>query len=67
MLNYAYDDAHRLTDVTDAAGNKIHYVLDNVGNRTSEQVTDASGNLASTVSRVFDALNRVQTQTGLIQ
>ena len=65
-LNYAYDDAHRLTDVTDAAGNKIHYVLDNVGNRTSEQVTDASGNLASTVSRVFDALNRVQTQTGLI-
>ena len=63
-LNYAYDDAHRLTDVTDAAGNKVHYVLDNVGNRTSEQVSDASGNLASTVSRVFDALNRVQSQTG---
>ena len=64
-LNYAYDDAHRLTDITDAAGNKIHYVLDNVGNRTGEQISDASGNLASTVSRVFDALNRVQTQTGL--
>ncbi len=63
-LNYAYDDAHRLTDITDAASNKIHYVLDNVGNRTNEQVTDASGNLASTVSRVFDALNRVQSQTG---
>ena len=64
-LNYAYDDAHRLTDVVDGVGNKLHYVLDNNGNRTSEQVTDASGNLASTVSRVFDALNRVQTQTGL--
>lgn len=64
-LNYTYDDAHRLTDVSDAAGNKIHYVLDNVGNRTGEQVSDASGNLASTVSRVFDALNRVQSQTGL--
>lgn len=63
-LNYVYDDAHRLTDVTDAAGNKIHYVLDNMGNRTGEQVIDASGNLASTVSRVFDALNRVQSQTG---
>ena len=63
-LNYAYDDAHRLTDVTDAAGNKIHYALDNVGNRTSEQVTDASGRLASTVSRVYDQLNRVQSTTG---
>lgn len=63
-LNYAYDDAHRLTDITDAAGNKVHYVLDNVGNRTSEQVTDASGQLASTVSRVYDQLNRVQSTTG---
>ena len=63
-LNYAYDDAHRLTDITDAAGNKIHYVLDNVGNRTSEKVTDASGLLASTVTRVFDQLNRVQSTTG---
>ncbi len=63
-LNYAYDGAHRLTDVTDAAGNKLHYVLDNSGNRTSEQVSDASGQLASTVTRVFDALNRVQLQTG---
>ena len=63
-LNYGYDAAHRLTDITDAAGNKIHYVLDNVGNRTGEQVSDASGQLASTVSRVFDALNRVQTSTG---
>ncbi len=40
-------------------------VLDTVGNKTSEQVSDASGNLTSTVSRVFDALNRVQTQMGL--
>ena len=65
-LNYVYDDAHRLTDVTDSAGNKIHYVLDSVGNRTSEQVSDAAGHLASTVSRVFDALNRVQSQTGVV-
>ena len=64
-LNYTYDDAHRLTDITDAAGNTIHYVLDNVGNRTGEQISDSSGNLASAVSRVFDALNRVQSQTGL--
>jgi YD repeat-containing protein len=64
-LNYVYDDAHRLTDVSDSVGNKVHYVLDNSGNRTSEQVSDATGNLVSTVTRVFDALNRVQSQTGL--
>lgn len=64
-LNYAYDGAHRLTDITDAAGNKVHYVLDNEGNRTIEQVSDASGNLVSTITRLFDALNRVQTQTGV--
>ncbi len=63
-LNYSYDAAHRLTDVVDGAGNKVHYVLDNVGNRTSEQVSDASGKLASSVARVFDALNRVQSATG---
>jgi YD repeat-containing protein len=66
-LNYTYDDAHRLTDVVDGAGNKLHYVLDNMGNRTSEQVTDASGNLAGTVARVYDALNRVQSKTGAMQ
>ena len=63
-LNYAYDDAHRLTDITDAAGNKIHYALDNMGNRTGEQVSDASGQLASAVTRVYDQLNRVQSTTG---
>lgn len=63
-LNYTYDAAHRLTDVVDGAGNKVHYVLDNLGNRTSEQVSDASGNLASTVARIYDALSRVQTTTG---
>lgn len=65
-LNYIYDGAHRLTDVIDGAGNKLHYVLDNSGNRTSEQISDASGNLASTVARVYDALNRVQSMTGVM-
>ncbi len=62
-LSYAYDDAHRLTDITDAAGNKVHYDLDNSGNRIGEQVSDASGNLTTKVARVFDALNRVQSAT----
>jgi len=63
-LGYGYDDAHRLTDITDAAGNKLHYVLDDSGNRKRQEVSDASGALASTVEQVFDALNRVQSRTG---
>jgi YD repeat-containing protein len=63
-LNYTYDTAHRLTDVVDSAGNRVHYALDNSGNRTSEQVSDISGNLAGSVARVFDLLNRVQSTTG---
>jgi YD repeat-containing protein len=66
-LTYAYDDAHRLTDVTDGAGNTVHYGLDNVGNRTSETVKDASGNLASAILRVYDNLNRLQAVTGAAQ
>jgi YD repeat-containing protein len=66
-LTYAYDDAHRLTDVTDGAGNTVHYVLDNQGNRTSETVQDASGKLASAIARAYDNLNRLQTVTGAAQ
>jgi YD repeat-containing protein len=66
-LTYAYDDAHRLTDVTDGAGNTVHYVLDGMGNRTSETVKDASGNLASAIARIYDNLNRLQAVTGAAQ
>jgi YD repeat-containing protein len=62
---YAYDAAHRLTDVADSAGNSVHYVLDNAGNRTAEQFKDPSGALAKTVRRTFDALGRMSTTTGL--
>jgi YD repeat-containing protein len=63
-LSYGYDPVHRLTSITDARGNSITYTLDNLSNRTVEEVRDASGTLKRTVSRVFDALNRVQQVTG---
>jgi YD repeat-containing protein len=66
-LTYSYDDAHRLTDVVDTAGNKVHYVLDNMGNRTSEQLSDASGTLGSAIARTFDNLNRLQAVVGAPQ
>ena len=32
---YAYDGAHRLTDITDTLGNHVHYTLDAMGNHTA--------------------------------
>jgi YD repeat-containing protein len=63
-IAYTYDDAHRLTDITDSRGNTIHYTLDWTGNRIKEEVKDPTGNLARQVSRVFDALSRLQQVTG---
>ncbi len=64
-LSYTHDDAHRLTDIADNLGNSVHYVLDNSGNRTQEQVKDTSGALTRQIDRNFDALNRLwKTSTG---
>jgi YD repeat-containing protein len=66
-LKYDYDDAHRLTDITDSAGNTVHYTLDEMGNRKGEQLKDQSGTLARSITRVFDDLNRLQNVTGAPQ
>lgn len=64
---YTYDDAHRMTGVSDGAGNTIAYVLDAMGNRVSESVKDPSGTLALTVAREFDLLSRLKSVTGAAQ
>ena len=66
-ITYRYDDAHRLVQITDTPGNSITYTLDNMGNRTAESVKDPSGVLARAVTRVYDALNRMQQVTGAAQ
>ncbi|WP_158307824.1 LamG-like jellyroll fold domain-containing protein [Ramlibacter tataouinensis] len=66
-LSYSYDAAHRLVGVTDARGNAITYTLDNTGNRTGEEVRDPTGALQRSISRSFDALNRLQQVTGSAQ
>ncbi|MGV3581252.1 MAG: RHS repeat domain-containing protein [Methylophilus sp.] len=64
-LNYTYDAAHRLTDITDSLSNRIHYTLDTEGNRTQEDITDPNNVLTRTLSRSYDALNRMQQLTGI--
>ncbi|ROU08956.1 hypothetical protein D9T17_02430 [Lysobacter enzymogenes] len=71
-LRYAYDDAHRLTDVFDQSGNTLHYTLDAAGNRKQEDIKTAAGTLKHTMSRVYNLYNELsaikdasQNATGL--
>jgi YD repeat-containing protein len=66
-VTYTYDLAHRLTAVEDSAGNRVEYTLDAMGNRTQEDWKDSAGTLRKTLTRVVDALNRVQTVVGGVQ
>lgn len=61
-LSYTYDDAHRLVQVNDGAGNNIRYTLDVAGNRTKEEVFDASGGLKRSLSRVYNKLGQLVSQ-----
>jgi len=63
-ITYDYDDAQRLVAITDTVGNKIKYELDPAGNRIGEKMTDPGGALARQTTRIYDALNRLQTITG---
>jgi YD repeat-containing protein len=67
LLNYTYDAAHRLTRIQDTLGNAVAYTLDAEGNRTREDTYDPLGNLAKTLTRSYDALNRLQTINGIAQ
>ncbi len=64
FLEYTYDAAHRLTEIEDSEGNRIVYTLDNLGNRTAEQVYDPSSALTQTRTRVFNTLNQLWKEIG---
>lgn len=59
-LDYSYDKAHRLIQVKDQRGNTRQYTLDNIGNRTKEELSDTNGQLTRSQTRVYDALSRLQ-------
>lgn len=60
---YAYDAAHRLTDVTDGQGRRYHYTLDNAGNRLKEDVLTAAGTVVKTTSRTYNSLGQLTAIT----
>ena len=63
FTSYVYDGAHRLTSIADAEGNSITYTLDGAGNRTAEQVKDDQGALMRSLSRTYNTLGHLQSQT----
>jgi YD repeat-containing protein len=58
-VQYSYDNAHRLSQIADGAGNSIQYTLDAMGNRTAEKSYDPSSTLHRTHTRVFSSLNNL--------
>lgn len=64
FLQYTYDAAHRLTQIDDSEGNHIVYTLDNMGNRTAENLYDPSSVLTQTRTRVFNTLNQLWKELG---
>lgn len=62
-LSYEYDDAKRLTLVTDPDGNTITYTLDEAGNRIAENTRDPSDTLVRTLSRVYNDLGQLASVT----
>ena len=59
-LEYTYDDAHRLTAVSDSYGNSASYTLDPSGNRTSESYLNDQGALKRSLGRIYDELGRLE-------
>lgn len=65
-LEYSYDAAHRLSEINDQEGNRIHYTLDLMGNRTNEEVFDSSQALSRTRIQVFNTLSQLRRQTSAL-
>jgi len=60
-LTFGYDNARRLTRITDGLGNYIEYTLDTEGNHTFEKTYDNTDALKKQLSQTFDIYNRLDT------
>jgi RHS repeat-associated protein len=63
-LTYSYDTEQRLIQLTDGLGNKLTYTLSAMGDRTTESAYDSASHLNRTLTRTFDALQRMSAQYG---
>jgi RHS repeat-associated protein len=63
---YIYDAAHRLTQIADKAGDTIDYSYDATSNLAAVNVYDPSKILTHTHSYIYDAGNRLASDTGAV-
>jgi RHS repeat-associated protein len=63
-LQYTYNNAHLLTQISDGAGNSLHYTLDAMGNRTAQSAYDPSSVLSRTRSNVYNSLSELYQMIG---
>ena len=56
---FAYDEARRLTRITDGLGSYIEYSLDTEGNHLSEETYDSAATLRKSLTQTFDIYNRL--------
>lgn len=59
---YTYDAAHRLTDILDGDGNRIHLTYDPGGNRVKEETFGTGNTLKRNMSRAYDTLGRLASE-----
>jgi YD repeat-containing protein len=65
ILEFSYDDARRLQNTKDGAGNSVTYTLDALGNHREETVRGANGLTERTITRTFDWRGNVLSTTGI--
>lgn len=63
ILDFDYDDARRLTRISDGLGNSIEYQLDTEGNVVEERIADGAQQLRNLLNRTFDAYNHLDKVT----
>ncbi|SDZ72436.1 YD repeat-containing protein, partial [Variovorax sp. YR266] len=63
VLSHTYDAAHRLMGWSNNRGESGTYTLDGMGNRTAEQIKDSAGNVAWSVARTVNNINRLSGRT----
>ena len=64
FVEYEYDDARRMTAMSNNLGERMEYTLDAAGNRTKVEIKDGTGTLVSTQTQLFDELSRLLQNVG---
>jgi RHS repeat-associated protein len=63
-ITYAYDNAQRLTTITNGAGETINYTLNAAGKPTTTEIKDSGGTVRKSSTATYDAMADRVTLTG---